>query len=203
MKRLFVAVSVSEEVKERIKPVLSELSQTGADLKLVSLTHLHFTLKFLGDVEEKKIPEIEKKLAGIAENAKSFDVSVKGVGVFPSLERINVVWAGIEDSSLVDLMKIVGKELDFAQQSNVFSGVPKFAKANFKDIRENDHGKEVAHLTIARVKTGRNKEKLQEFVKKFQKKEFGSIKVDKITLYESELGREGAVHKVVREFELK
>src|SRR3989344_5310912 len=100
MKRLFVAAEVSEEVKDRIKPVLDELSQTGADLKLVSLSHLHFTLKFLGEVEEKKIQEIEKKLAGIAEKTKGFEVSVKGVGVFPNLERISVVWVGVENSSL-------------------------------------------------------------------------------------------------------
>ena len=182
MKRLFVAVPVSEEVKDKLRQVVDELSKTGADLKLVSLSHLHFTLKFLGDVDEKQIPEIEKKLAGIVEKTKGFEVSVKGVGVFPSLERINVVWMGVENSTLVSLMKTVGKELDF--------------------IRKNDHEEEVAHLTIARVKTERNKKELQEFVKKFEKKAFGTMKVDKLILFESELTREGAVYKVVKKFEL-
>ncbi len=85
MKRLFVAVPVSEEVKRKIRILLKDLSTTGADLKLVSLSHLHFTLKFLGDVDEKMISQIEEKLAGIAEKTKGFEVSVKGVGVFPSL----------------------------------------------------------------------------------------------------------------------
>ena len=40
MKRIFVAVTVSEEVKDRIKPVLDELAKTGADLKLVSVFNL-------------------------------------------------------------------------------------------------------------------------------------------------------------------
>ena len=181
MKRLFVAAEVSEEVKDRIKPVLDELSQTGADLKLVSLSHLHFTLKFLGEVEEKKIQEIEKKLAGIAEKTKGFEVSVKGVGVFPNLERISVVWVGVENSSLALLMKKVGNELDY--------------------LKKNDHEEEIAHLTIARVKSARNKKELQEFVKRFEKKEFGRMRVDKLILYESELRREGAVHRVVREWE--
>ena len=182
MKRLFVAVPVSEEIKERIKPVLSELPKTGADLKVVSIFNLHFTLKFLGEVEEKKIPEIEEKLTEIAQKTKKFEVSLKGVGVFPSLERINVIWVGTEGTGLVSLMKSVSKELNF--------------------IRKNDQEEEVAHLTIARVKSGRGKKELQEFVKKFEKAEFGTMKVDKMILFESELKREGAVHKVVKEFEL-
>ena len=182
MKRLFFAVLVSEELKNKIKPVVDELSKTGADLKLVSLSHLHFTLKFLGDVEEKKIVEIERKLAVVAGKTTSFGISVKGVGVFPSLERIDVVWVGAEGSELVSLMKAVGKELD--------------------SVRKNDHEEEVAHLTIARVKTGRNKKELQEFLKKFENKEFGKMTVDRLVLFESELRREGAVHKVVREWKL-
>ena len=183
MKRLFVAVPVSEEVKDKLRQVVDELSKTGADLKLVSLSHLHFTLKFLGDVDEKQIPEIEKKLAGIVEKTKGFEVSVKGVGVFPSLERINVVWMGVENSTLVSLMKEVGKELGF--------------------VRKNDHDEDVAHLTIARVKTERNKKELQEFAKRFEGKEFGRMKVEKIILFESELRKEGAEHRVVKEFRLK
>ncbi|MDO8510972.1 MAG: RNA 2',3'-cyclic phosphodiesterase [Nanoarchaeota archaeon] len=183
MKRLFVAVPVSEEIAKEIKPVLSALAKTGTDLKLVSLFNLHFTLKFLGEVDEKKIPEIEKKLRKVADKTTSFDLSVKGVGVFPSLERISVIWVGTEDSELVSLMKIIGKELD--------------------PIRKNDHQEEVAHLTIARVKTSKGKEKLQQFVKRFEKKEFGKMAVDKLILYESELTGEGPVYKVVKEFKLK
>ena len=182
MKRLFVAVPVSEKVRDRIKPVVDELSKTGADLKLVSLSHLHFTLKFLGEVDEKKILEIKKKLAGISERTKKFAITIKDVGVFPSLERINVVWIGVEGSLLVSLMKAVNHELNY--------------------IKKNGHEEEVAHLTIARVKTGRNKKELQEFVKKNEKKEFGKMTVDKLILYESELTKEGPVYKVVGEFGL-
>lgn len=180
MKRLFVAVLVSEEAKEKIKPLLSELSKTSADLKLVSLSHLHFTLKFLGDVDKKQIPEIEERLAGIAGKIKGFEISLKGAGVFPPMERISVLWIGVEDSELVSLMKAVNKELDF--------------------VRKNDHEEEVVHLTIARVKSSRGKKELQEFVKKFEKKEFGTMKVDKMILFESELKKEGPEYKVVKEF---
>ncbi|MEK6939653.1 MAG: 2'-5' RNA ligase family protein, partial [Nanoarchaeota archaeon] len=96
---------------------------------------------------------------------------------------INVVWMGVENSTLVSLMKEVGKELGF--------------------VRKNDHDEDVAHLTIARVKTERNKKELQEFAKRFEGKEFGRMKVEKIILFESELRKEGAEHRVVKEFRLK
>ncbi|MBI4147067.1 RNA 2',3'-cyclic phosphodiesterase [Candidatus Woesearchaeota archaeon] len=182
MKRLFVAVPVSEGIRDKIKPIAQALSETDADLKLVSLSNLHFTLKFLGDVEEKNIPEIENKLAGIAEKTKRFEVSVKSVGVFPSLDRISVVWIGAENSELFSLMKTIGKELDF--------------------IKKNDHEEDVPHLTLARVKTNRNQKELQEFVKKFENTGFGKMMVDKLILFESELRREGAVYRVIKGWEL-
>ena len=182
MKRLFVAVPISEEIKDRIKPVLAELSETAADLKLVSFFNLHFTLKFLGDVAEEKIPVIKEKLQKIADDCNKAEVRVKGAGVFPSLEKINVIWIGLEGSSLVPLMKAVNKELG--------------------DVKKNSPEEEILHLTIARVKNGRGKEKLQEFVKSLEKKEFGTMMADKLILYKSELTPEGPIYKVVAEFRL-
>ena len=182
MKRLFVAVPISEEVRGKIKQALAILSKTNADLKLVSLFNLHFTLKFLGEVDEEKIPELEEKLAEVARRTGRFGISLKGVGVFPSLDEIKVVWIGTEGSSLVLLMKYVGEELGY--------------------IRKNEYEEEVAHLTIARVRTVRNKKELQEFVKGFKNKEFGAMPVEKIILFESELTRDGYVYNVVREFGL-
>ncbi len=182
MKRLFVAVPISEEIKKALAPVVQGLVETGAELKLVSLEKVHFTFKFLGDVADTKIPEIQEKLQKVAGNNKKSEITVKGAGVFPSLERINVVWIGVEDSSLAVLMKAVDKELNY--------------------IKKNDHQEEIPHLTIARVKTGKNKEKLQEFLRGVEKKEFGKMTVDRLILYESELTPEGPIYKVVAEFGL-
>ncbi len=182
MKRLFVAIPVSDEIKLAIKPIAEGLADTGADLRLVPLENIHFTMKFLGDVDEKKIPEIEDRLRKIAKSTPKFAIKVKNAGVFPSLEKINVVWLGVEDSSLVSLMKKINQELNY--------------------IKPQDHKEEIAHLTIARIKSGKNKAILQKLLKSIEKKEFGEMEADKIILYESELLPEGSVHKVVKEFRL-
>lgn len=178
--RLFIGVPVSEEVKEKIRPLYEKLKGTGADFNFVSIENLHFTIKFLGDVEENKIEEIKEKFSEL--KSKSFQISLQKVGVFPSLERINVVWIGVQDSELLNLMKKSNKLFDY--------------------VRKNDHETEVAHLTIARVKSGKNKEQLQRVLKEVEHDAFGKMVVDKIILYESELNPEGPIYKVVEEYSL-
>ncbi len=180
MKRLFVAVPVADKVKEKINQLLQELAHSGADLKLVAAENLHFTLKFLGDVEENKIPEIIEKLSLIKH--KPFSISLHGVGVFPSLERINTVWVTAKSLELVLLTKRANQLLDYIR----------------REERE-----EVPHLTVARVKSGRNKERLKEIVEKNKLTAFGEMLVDKIVLFESELRKEGPKHKTFKEFWLQ
>ncbi len=179
MKRLFMAVPVTEEIKEKIKLLFQELAESGADLKLVSVENMHFTLKFLGKVEESKIPEIVEKLSRL--HQKPFSLSLRGVGVFPSLERIKVVWVGIESVELIVLMKEINQTLNYIR----------------KEERE-----EKPHLTIARVKLGKNKEQLQKVVEKYKNTLFGEMVADTIVLFESELRKEGPKYSVMKEFTL-
>lgn len=181
MSRLFVGVPVSEEIRERILPLINSLGKVGADLNLVPLHNLHFTVKFLGETD--KTAEIREKLAKIVSAQKSFTISLKQVGVFPSLERINVIWVGTEGENFIPLMKETEKELNY--------------------IRKNEFATEVPHLTIARVRSGRKKWELQEWVKSNKNTDFGEMEVKKVVLYESELMPEGPVYIVVEEFKLK
>ncbi len=181
MKRLFVAVPVSEEVKEKIKPLFPLLKAVGADLTVVAPENLHFTLKFLGDVEENRILEIVERLSALRQ--KKFLLDVVGLGAFPSLERINIVWVGIDngDPALQALAQEINRLLNYIR----------------KDGRE-----ELPHLTIARVKPGKNKDKLRKFIEKNKKAAWGEMKVGKCVLYESELRPAGPVYRLIKEFVL-
>jgi len=181
IKRLFIGVPVSEDVKGKVKPLLDKLNETGADLSLVQLNNLHFTIKFLGDVDESKVDEIKGKLFELVSAQKSFPISLEKVGVFPSLDMIKVVWIGVRDSELTLLMKKTNQVLNY--------------------IRENEH-EEVPHLTIARVRSARNKLQLKEFLLKVKDELFGEMIVDKLVLYESVLTAEGPVYKELEVFGL-
>ncbi len=180
MKRLFIAVPIAEEVKIKLRLLLQDLQDSKADLKMVSVENLHFTLKFLGDVDEEKISEIIDKLTVI--NQKSFSLSLSGAGVFPSSERIGVLWVGINSPELILLMKKINLALNYIHQ---------------------EKNEEIPHLTITRVKSGRNKERLRELVQKYKNTSFGEMVVEKIILYESELGKERPKYSKIREFALQ
>lgn len=181
-KRLFVAVPVSKEVQERIKIIYQQLKDTGADLKLVSLENLHFTLKFLGEVEENKIMEIAEKINAFASKRNHFSVGLKGVGAFPNKNLIKVIWIGVNNSQLISLIKDLDKELNY--------------------LKKNEQ-EEMPHLTIARIKTEKNKEKLANFIKNFANENLGEIVVEKLSLYESKLTREGPHYTLLGEWNLK
>ncbi|MBI2666431.1 RNA 2',3'-cyclic phosphodiesterase [Candidatus Woesearchaeota archaeon] len=179
MKRLFIAIPLSEEAKEKIKQVKSDLQESGADLRSVASENLHFTVKFLGNIQESKIDEIAKKIDDL--QLSSFSIQARGVGVFPSVEHIQTIWVGAENGTLTLLLKKVNSLFDY------------------QHARKED----TPHATLARVKSEKNKEKLKEVVKRFSQTNFGEIKVEKIILYESELTPQGPVYKIIKEIFLK
>ncbi len=182
MKRLFLGFPLAEEVAEKIKPVLEKLEQTGADLKLVSVANLHLTVKFLGEVADEKVEEVKEKAAALAREEKPFRVKLTQVGAFPSLDKINVVWIGVESREMPGMMRKANRLLNY--------------------LRE-EARTEVPHLTIARVKSGKNKEKLQTVLEKAKNEDFGEMEVDRIVLYASNLTPQGPAYTFLEEFVLK
>src|SRR3989338_11326448 len=181
-KRLFVGVPLSLEVRQKIaEQLLKPLQQSGADLHLVTAEQLHFTLKFLGDVDESQIERIKEILRQVAASRQPFLVRLQNVGVFPSPEYMRVIWVGVENGDLPALMQELDEKLGF--------------------IRKNEQ-EEKPHVTLARVKSKKNKEQLQLFVTGFQQAALGEMRVTELVLYESTLTAEGAQYEVVGRFGL-
>ena len=182
MKRLFVGIPVSEQVKLNLKLFVEKLTATGAVLNFVSIENLHFTVKFLGNVDEDKIEEIKWKLKAVLKNKSKFKVQLKEVGVFPSWQMINVIWVGTDSSELTSIIKETNKALT--------------------EIRPEEFSKAVAHLTVARVKSRQNKKKLQEVLQRFKNDNFGEMVIDKVVLYESKLTKKGLIYHPLETFRL-
>ncbi len=95
--RCFVAVDIDENLKDKIINIQKELATLG-NMKLVEKQNLHFTLKFLGEINERTIKEVMNKLESIAKQTQSFTINIQGMGAFPSLDYIRVVWIGADES---------------------------------------------------------------------------------------------------------
>ncbi len=169
--RSFIAINIPEELKAKISLLKKDLNIDG--IKYVKEENLHITLKFLGDVANTKIAEIEKVLREI--KFKNFTVCLHSVGVFPNENYIRIVWVGCESKALVELADKI---------NNLLSGM--FKKESFS-----------AHLTIARVK--RNVD-FSEFLNKHKNENFGEFEVSSFELKMSELDREGPNYSTLAEF---
>jgi 2'-5' RNA ligase len=56
--RTFIAIEIPKIVKEIIEQFENQLKSEKAKITWVKPDNVHITLKFLGEVEESKIPEI-------------------------------------------------------------------------------------------------------------------------------------------------
>ena len=90
MNRLFVALDLPPAICDRLTGLCHGVS--GA--RWADSSRFHLTLRFIGDVNDVLLRDIEYALAEIA--APSFDLALKGVGYFPPRGPINILWVGVE-----------------------------------------------------------------------------------------------------------
>jgi len=181
MIRSFIAFDINNEsVLRRFSEVQGTLLNTGADLTLIKPQNIHITMRFLGNISPSIIDSIHEEIEKIS--FTSFDVEIKGLGAFPSLRYARVIWAGIRRGA---------NEL-----ANVFNQLePHLRGLGFRP----DPKGFSPHLTIARVKTGRNKGELVRCVQDLADYEFGVVRADCLRLKKSVLTPKGPIYSTLRE----
>jgi len=184
MIRAFVAVNISDGQRSEVGSVLDRLHAYDVRIKWVEIGNLHITLKFLGDTEEKQLPDMYDAIAESVSDARPFDLSLKNLGCFPNIHRPRVIWVGIENGydGLRDLSRRVERAVEpfgFAPEKRKFSG----------------------HLTLGRVKDNRNVERLTGDLPKFQI-ETSMTTVSDFVFYRSVLRPQGPVYTPLKTFEL-
>jgi 2'-5' RNA ligase len=179
--RSFLAFDINNEsVLQRFSEVQRLLLETGVDLKLVDPKNIHITLRFLGDISLNMIDSILESMAKVSFSA--FDCRIHGLGVFPNFNRVSVIWAGIESG--VQELKNVFEQLEPELQSLGF-------KADLKGFSP--------HLTLARVKSGRNKAELIRLIQELADSNFGVVRADCLRLKKSVLTPKGPIYSTLRE----
>jgi 2'-5' RNA ligase len=94
--RLFCAVAADEDVKAAAAGVVARLRAAPGDYRWVDPRDMHVTLRFFGETDPARLPEIEALMRNAAASAAPFEISFGGVGAFESLEDPRVVWIGLD-----------------------------------------------------------------------------------------------------------
>lgn len=185
MKRIFIAVSIdpSEELSALIRDLKSMLSVDR--IKWIDHGIMHLTLAFLGDTDEKRIPELSEMLKVYCAGSGKFDFKIKGLGVFRNLRDLRIIWAGVsDDGNLERLYNKISAGLSdkgFPREERPFS----------------------PHLTLGRVKSVSNSDIVKALLEKYRDKEFQSVNVKEVILFESILMQTGPVYKPLDRFNLE
>lgn len=180
--RSFIAFDIeNEEVLKKIAEMQRLLSETRADLKLVRPENIHVTLRFLGNITSSMVEKIFEAMK--TAQFIPFDITLYGVGAFPNPRHPRVLWVGMKEGadqlrSIFSQMEPHLRSLGFAPDAKGFS----------------------PHLTIARVRSGRNKDELARLVNENAKYEFGKIRAECLRLKKSELTPKGPIYSTLKEF---
>ncbi len=183
--RAFIAIDLTATVRRRLTEIASGLAATtpSGAVRWVNPQGIHLTLKFLGEVSEERGPDIARQVEVIANGQAQFEVSIRGTGCFPSLRAPRVVWIGATavDDSLERLqasLEAACEKLGFAREGRAFS----------------------PHLTLGRVNRGarqRDIEALRAGLEQLGGAEAGSMRVDRLHLFRSDLKPTGAVYTIL------
>lgn len=111
--RTFVAVPISGEVRDEVKRVVAALMPRTRGIRWVPPGNLHLTLKFLGDVEEARIPDLSRAIGLATAGVPPFTVRTGRLGAFPRMVNPRVLWVALEGdlASLLRLQRRVEEEL--------------------------------------------------------------------------------------------
>ena len=179
--RSFLALDIqNHDVIKKISQVQGILSNSGANLRLVKSENIHLTIRFLGDIDQPIVDSIYEQMKKIS--FIPFEIELAGLGAFPKLSYPRVVWVGIKKGA--------------KQLRNIFEQLETHLRVlGFKPEKKGFS----PHLTIARVRTGRNKNRLAELIRELEDYELGLERIECIRLKKSDLTPRGPIYTNLRE----
>ena len=189
--RSFIAIELPDELKLELVQLQARLKLDSQPwVKWVDPHSIHLTLKFLSNIAVSKIGEITKAIEEATKGISPFNLEVKGLGIFPNLKRAQVAWVGVvgEVDKLARIQQRIEESLatrlGFIRESRPFT----------------------PHLTLARVRDRASTEERQGFGQVITSASFEThhiIRVNAISLMQSQLTREGAIHRGISSVKLK
>ena len=166
--RVFIAIEISnKKILEKIQTFQKNIK---INAKPTRVDQIHFTLQFLGEIDDAKCQQVKDVLREIS--FSKFEVSLKNVRGFPNLRNPRVIWVGTEKDGakkLTNLANEIGMEL---------------ATLGFEKDK-----KFKPHLTVFRIK--KKIENVSSIMRDFEAIEFGTETISKIKLKKSVLSPKG------------
>jgi RNA 2',3'-cyclic 3'-phosphodiesterase len=178
--RTFIAIPLPKECQSMLDHMQQDLRKYSADVRWVSISSIHLTLKFLGEVEPALIQNLSESLEKVSVSEQNFSIRLYGLGCFPNQRSPRVIWCGV-DGDTEGLSRLQRKVEDICQE---FGFAPENRPFH-------------PHLTLGRVTGKRNLQPLLDCIKIGSEQQC-SFDVDSYNVYKSTLKPQGAVYSVLK-----
>ncbi|HBG60891.1 MAG TPA: RNA 2',3'-cyclic phosphodiesterase [Candidatus Omnitrophica bacterium] len=184
--RTFIAANINDTILNEIGKAQEHLENIDCDVKWVKTTNVHLTLKFLGEIEQKRVPKIVEKLEFLTKHIRSIRTQLSQLGAFPKIEKPKVIWIGLEDNSneIADLVEAIDNTL---------------TKEGFK---KEEHSFK-PHVTIGRIRSLKNISALANALKIYSLPQSIYQEITEIKLIKSILTPKGPIYEDLKAFKLQ
>jgi 2'-5' RNA ligase len=172
--RLFVAFSVPGDVQACLRELQGRIPSSEPVARVVPAKAFHLTLKFIGDWPDGRVDEIRRALSAV--RFAPFELTLKGTGVFPSEQHVNVVWVGLEPEAPIAAL----------QQAIEAALAPLLPRED----------RFTPHLTLCRVKSVADKQAFLDGIRKLEPRPL-RFRVSHIELIRSTLTPDGPVYETL------
>lgn len=183
--RLFIAIFLPEEATATVAGLARRVSCPR--LRWIPPVSLHLTLKFLGEADDNRVPDVTDALGRVVGQCRRFSIGLTGGGSFPDGRRPRVFWVGMSG--------------DVAKLSDLASRLAsEFAAIGFPD----EERAFVPHLTVARCRSDARclPADGQAFAAAAASLAIDPFSVDSVHLVRSHLNGAGARYERLRSFSL-
>jgi 2'-5' RNA ligase len=184
--RLFIAINIPKKERDRIFRAAKPLRDEDFPVRWVGSDLFHLTLKFLGEVHPRTIPNVERVIGGVAESTGGFPMSIGGFGAFPTIRRPRVLWVGVNPSPALRCLK---QDLEWALSEHGFERETRAFHPHFTLGRAISDRGAGAFRGLDRLSAGLSYQ--------------AEVKVWKVDLMESHLSAAGPRYDVLSSYPLK
>jgi len=181
--RSFIAIEIPDAAKESLVALSARLRTSDVRATWVNHGNMHLTLRFLGEIDLDRIEKLAASLESAYQGRAPFSLHIQGTGAFPNPRKPSVIWAGLEplEGALAEVQAI-------AERAARDIGLP----PDDKTFR--------AHLTLARIRDARTAQPLITRLIQEQDFDAGEFEVHGVSLFSSQLTRQGPIYQRLREF---
>ena len=172
-----MALPLNATVQDRLAAAQDRLTEAEARVRWVAPGNLHLTIKFFGEIEDRLLGDVCDVAANAATEIPPFAFEVAGLQAVPPHGALRMIWVDVHEPTgalqrLHGLLETACEELGFRAEQRGYR----------------------PHLTLGRVKGGKNAAELRSLAAEQADETFGTVEATELVVYGSVLSSSGPTY---------